>query len=131
MLPQETYDRGSVPPSPRRGRGRGTDAAAAAGEERRARDLHGLAHRAVCGVIRATGPEHDAQATDDVRNSLGDLCDGAHATGVTPEQMLVVLKRAWREVPEARRASQEDEGVLLAQVVTLCIKEFFSPQRRR
>src|SRR3954471_15740483 len=50
----------------------------------------------------------------------------ARERDVLPEQLLVVLKNAWNELPEVRAMTDAGEQVrLLQRVVTMCIKEYY------
>ena len=89
------------------------------------RGMAGDALRCVIGA-RADAPE----SGDATRTALRRLCDAAHARDLRAEELLI-LKDAWRELPEARRAARDDERAALSRVVTLCIEEYYRLPRRR
>ncbi len=60
-----------------------------------------------------------------VRARVCTLCDVAHRHGVPVEQLLVLLKDAWRHHPVVRAAPRVDGDEALAELVTLCIREFY------
>lgn len=64
-----------------------------------------------------------------LRRALRLMCDEAHRNGLRAEQLLVVVKDAWRSLPEV---SQLPTGGtrerLLSRVVTMCIEEFYGGQ---
>src|SRR5687767_13141359 len=56
------------------------------------------------------------------------VAEDAHRRGLRAEQMVVAIKEAWSDLPEARGAAQVvDVQRLLSQVVTRCIHEFYEP----
>ena len=63
--------------------------------------------------------------TPDLRLLLRDTCRRACDDGLRVEQLIVVLKQAWRELPERRRLTRVDADAALAQVVTACIDEYY------
>ena len=65
----------------------------------------------------------------ELRERLRLLCDRANASGLRPEQLLVILKDGWRESPEARRLTGRRASDVLARVVTLCIHEYYDTER--
>jgi hypothetical protein len=56
--------------------------------------------------------------------------EDAHRLGLTPERMLVALKRAWASLDEVRRLPMLDAGELLSRLVTLSIRAYYEPGRR-
>jgi hypothetical protein len=88
-----------------------------------------LAQRALRCALRDA---KRAQAPDqEVRIALVELCDAARSRGLYAERLIVILKEAWRDLPEARRSAREHELAALERVVTLCIDEYYAPQRQR
>lgn len=64
----------------------------------------------------------------ELRRTLRPLVRAARDAGDTIEQLLVVLKRAWGDMPEARRAGTSQERARpLERVVTLCIEMYYEP----
>ena len=67
---------------------------------------------------------------DETRKTIWRLCQAAQEAGLRGEQVLILLKEAWRDEPEARRAAHDHDGDMLSRVITLCIQEYYAPQRR-
>ena len=88
-----------------------------------------LAHQVVrCALREAKNVKsHDHE----VRAALRPLCDAARSRGLYAERLIVLLKEAWRELPEARRSTREHDLGALERVVTLCIDEYYAPRRQR
>lgn len=55
------------------------------------------------------------------------MCDVAHERGLRAEHLLLILKKSWRELPEARSLPRHDAGDVLARTITACIKEYYAP----
>jgi hypothetical protein len=76
----------------------------------------------------ARGPRRNA----DVAVPLRVVCERAHHAGIRAEQLLVQVKRAWRELPEVRRveslATRDEE---LDDLVSALIEQFYlMPDKR-
>ena len=67
----------------------------------------------------------EAARKDDLRQALRDACEWARRESLRAEQLLLVLKDAWRELPERRHLPHVDADDLLAAVVTACIEEYY------
>lgn len=68
----------------------------------------------------------------DLRLALRHACDRARDDGLRAEQLLLVLKAAWRELPERQQLPQVEADAALARVVTACIDEYYqSPPAAR
>lgn len=94
-------------------------------EHREAVQLRELARSALRGALHAEarGGVPDA----DVRRMLRRACDAARACNAHVEQVLILLKEAWRELPGARHGTHGEAQARLARMVTLCIKEYYAP----
>lgn len=88
-------------------------------------DLSVLACHALGTALDKSQPSADHE----IRIALRELCDAAHTNGMRAEQVLVLLKDAWRSLPEARSAPRDEQQSVLAFVIGLCIKEFYAAQR--
>ena len=86
--------------------------------------LHDLARRALGCALHASRGEGAAQAG--IRETLRDVCAAAHARGLHAEQVLVILKEAWRSLPDGRDTIQPDADAALGRVVSLCISEYYA-----
>lgn len=62
---------------------------------------------------------------EEVRRILRQLCVRARDANLHAEDVVILLKIAWRELPETRHAVHDREGIL-ARAVTLCIEEYYS-----
>src|SRR4051812_5785198 len=63
---------------------------------------------------------------DDLRDSLDAMAAEARAKSMLPEQLLVVLKDIWYELPAVRTLEDASAQIrLLHRVVTMCIKEYY------
>jgi len=62
----------------------------------------------------------------DVRELMRRTCDAARTRGVRAEHLLVLLKEAWQELPEARRVPRHNAGDVLARVITVCVHEYYT-----
>ena len=64
---------------------------------------------------------------EDLRRALRAISVEAREKAILPEQLLTTLKDMWHELPNIRSASGADHVRLLQRVVTICIKEYYSP----
>lgn len=86
--------------------------------------LRALARETVSAALR---PELQGSAGDHVlRKLLRQACGVAHTHDARVERLLVVLKEAWRELPQARHRTHTEAQAPLARVVTLCIEEYYA-----
>lgn len=62
-----------------------------------------------------------------LQRALVQMSAEAREKGVLAEQLLVILKDLWSNLPEVRAMADSTEQVQLRQrVVTMCIKEYYS-----
>lgn len=61
-----------------------------------------------------------------LRDSMRRVCILAHARDLRPEQLLILVKQAWFELPEPQRILRDHTGDVLARVITLCIDEYYA-----
>jgi len=106
--------------------------------ETQVRDLtRPLLHEILADARAGTRP-------DRVRQGLREACEAARGHGLQAEDLLVIVKQSWREVSDddvlegqRRRAStpssatQARSDEALAEVITMCIKEFYRPSERQ
>lgn len=85
-------------------------------------DLCALARLAVRTALRAA-PEGTA-SNRPLAADLRRLCDSSIVAGLFAEEVLLLVKAAWRELPEAQRR-EADGSAALGPVVTLCIEEYY------
>jgi len=63
-----------------------------------------------------------------LRTSLATLSAHARDRGVLPEHLVVLVKNLWSAMPEVRTIHDVGDQLRRQQaVVTMCIKEYFSP----
>jgi len=61
-----------------------------------------------------------------LRDSLTTMAAEAREKSILPEQLLVVLKDVWFELPTVRETGHPQEQVqMLQRIVTMCIKEYY------
>jgi len=80
-----------------------------------------LVRRALRCAIDA---ELDGRAGADVGRALREACDRARQNGLRAEELLIVLKETWRQLPETRPL-RLDAAEVLARIVTACIAEYY------
>ncbi|MBV9111025.1 MAG: hypothetical protein JO306_16585 [Gemmatimonadetes bacterium] len=96
-------------------------------EARSLTDLRVLTRAAVRATLRA---ERRGVGLDgEVLQLLRLACDIARINDTFVERVLILLKEAWREHPEARPRCYADAEDTLARVITLCIEEYYAPFR--
>ena len=61
-----------------------------------------------------------------VHELIGRTCSLARERGVRVEQVVLLLKEAWRELPEARRLPRHDASDMLARTITVCIRSYYT-----
>lgn len=94
-----------------------------------AAQLRDLARNTVRAALRAE--QRGGAAEGEVRMLLRQACDSAHLQDAHVERLLILLKEAWRELPQARHRTHNEAQAPLARVVTLCIEEFYATTPRR
>jgi hypothetical protein len=60
-----------------------------------------------------------------LRRLIQRASQSARERGLRAEQLLILLKETWRELPEVRHVPFQDADDMLARVVTLCIEEYY------
>ena len=58
------------------------------------------------------------------------VCFAARRCGLRAEQLLIVLKDAWRRLPEARRLDGYQSEEVLTDVIQDCIEEYYAERPR-
>jgi hypothetical protein len=64
--------------------------------------------------------------TDELRDLLCRAADEARTKGIQAERLLIVLKDIWYGLPEVADAGAEHANVLLQQLISRCIQEYYS-----
>lgn len=88
-----------------------------------------LADHTLRCALHATG--HGGGVDRSVRDALRKTCDLAHERGLRAEELIVLLKGAWRRLPEVRSMSRDGSDAALARVITMCIGEYYRQPRER
>jgi hypothetical protein len=66
---------------------------------------------------------------DDLRELLCRAAGEARSKGILAEQLLVILKAIWYSLPRVASApSPAAENMLLQQLISRCIHEYYSPR---
>ena len=94
-------------------------------------DLHDSIQRALRPValaLQAAGPDGQPDARS--RGALDEVCQLAHRDGLRVEQLLILVKESWRQIPWLHAVFSKDKDATLARVITHCIVEFYRPGRR-
>ena len=91
---------------------------------RDATDLRALARGAVRAALLAE--QRGVGLDGEVRHFFHVICVVARAHGTPVERVLILIKEAWREQPEARPRRYADAEDSLARVITVCIEEYYA-----
>ncbi len=76
------------------------------------------------GVVR-----QDAWETD-LRDAIRLMVRAARASGLRPEQLIVLFKHAWSSIPDAPLGvGRTDRTDALSRAVTMCIEEYYADDR--
>ena len=63
------------------------------------------------------------------RDPMRELCAAARANEVRAETLILAIKDGWRRLPDSNGWSRLDAEVMLAGLITGCIKEYYGPRR--
>lgn len=73
----------------------------------------------------------DGNPTSTLRDELCRVADEARSRQIRAEQLLVLLKDLWADLPEVRRAVDvKEKAALLQRLVTWCIEEYYRSRGR-
>ena len=100
------------------------------GEQLHRRTSDSTRLRSLCGAAlrRALLADSSPAATmRGVRPILADACREARERGLYAEQLLVMLKSVWGELPKGGNLSRLECDAVLTRVITLCIDEYYRP----
>lgn len=82
----------------------------------------------VAGMFRGVADRarrgHEGQ--DGLGEPMRAVCDTARLCGLHAEQLLVVLKDAWRRLPEAKLIDRHESEELLTRVIHDCIEAYYA-----
>ena len=84
--------------------------------------------RSVADRARRAGDRRDGV---ELGEPMRAVCYTARRCGLRAEQLLVVLKDAWRRLPEVRRLNRYESEELLTGVIHDCIEEFYADGPRK
>lgn len=94
-------------------------------------DLRAPVHELLRRAFRAARNGGSADRMDhDTHDAARSVCAMARANDIRAETVILAIKAGWRQLPESRDPSRLDAETTLAELVTLCIKEYYAPQRR-
>ena len=79
--------------------------------------------RALRAVARGDSSDGEIQI------AIETACATARAQGVAAEQLVIVLKECWRQLPEVHRLQGRDAYETRARLVTMCIDAYYAPER--
>ena len=75
--------------------------------------------------------EADEPAARQLRRSVEELCVEARARGLRVEQLLILLKQRWYEIPGPRTSASRLAGApRLGRLVETCIRTYFGERSR-
>lgn len=60
-----------------------------------------------------------------VERLLREMCTVGRDRGLEAEQVLIVLKDAWRNLPDVELIDRSDSNAMLSSVITRLIKEYY------
>ena len=66
----------------------------------------------------------------DLRDAACDFVQCLHQAGATPESMVITVKAIAREYARAAQLSADRSEQIMADLVGICIEEYFQPRRR-
>ena len=76
-------------------------------------------------AIKTEGPS-GSERDEKVRKIVRDACEEARECNEPVEHLLVFLKDALVELPEAHRCSHTEGKAVLGHVITVCIEEYYA-----
>lgn len=85
--------------------------------------------RAPMDALRAAlaGHARGEPISDALVESLRRVSRDARTRGITAERLLIDFKLLWYALPEVRTLRQQQQSDGLAELVTLCIREYYKP----
>jgi len=63
--------------------------------------------------------------------AIESVCAAAREQGIAVEQLLIILKERWRELPEAERLLRRAAEETRARLITICIDAYYAPYHRK
>ena len=94
-------------------------------------DLRAPVYELLRCVFRPAEEGGSAEGTaHDTHDAVRSVCAMARANDIRAETLILAIKAGWRQLPESHGTSRMDTEVTLAALITLCIKEYYAPQRR-
>jgi hypothetical protein len=78
-------------------------------------------------ALRSALQAHLKQPVTDqnLRRALGALCIDARRRDVRPEQLILILKQVWSNLPELQHRNANRQQDVLDRIVTICIEEYY------
>jgi hypothetical protein len=83
-------------------------------------------------LLRALrGAARGDASSGEIQTSIESVCADAREQGIAAEQLLIILKERWRELPEAQRLLRRVADEMRARLITTCIDAYYAPYRRK
>jgi len=83
-------------------------------------------------LLRALrGAARGDASTREIQTAIESVCADAREQGIAAEQLLIILKERWRELPEAQRLLRRHADETRAHLITLCIDAYYAADRRK
>lgn len=93
-------------------------------------DLRAAVHEVLrCAFLGVRNGGSTPTLDDDTCGAVRSMCAMARATDTRAETLILAIKGGWRQLPEAHGTTRMDAEVTLAALITMCIKEYYAPQR--
>jgi hypothetical protein len=86
--------------------------------------LRALALSALSEAVRAVDASDDAH--ERTMQPLRSACARAREAGLHAEDLIVILKDVWRELPDVQKMERAESNNTLAHIVSSCIEEFYT-----
>ena len=75
---------------------------------------------ALQGQLRQPSTDHS------LRRALRAFCIEARTRELRAEQLILLFKRVWRTLPEARGADTRKKQDMLDRLITICVEEYYA-----
>jgi len=83
-------------------------------------------------LLRALRAAARGDASDgEIQTAIESVCAAAREQGIAVEQVLIILKERWRELPEAERLLRRAAEETRARLITICIDAYYAPYHRK
>lgn len=94
-------------------------------------DLRAPVYELIRCAHRAARDDGSIDVThDDISEAVRSICTMARTSDIRVETLILAIKAGWRQLPEFRNRARMDAEATLAALITMCIEEYYAPQRR-